>query len=128
MTTEIDGYKSLPTRISVAQNVRFHKEAATGIAPFAANGIAPAFGTYQADANKSDNEFDMQTKFVETELEDDTTLDVLSVVKEQTAHEDWWNNIAIAEKTSIEKGLADVRADRTVTHSEVKKRYEKWLM
>jgi hypothetical protein len=63
-----------------------------------------------------------------TELEDDTTLDVLSVVKEQTAQEDWWNNISIAEKTSIEKGLADLRADRTITHSEVKKRYEKWLM
>jgi hypothetical protein len=60
MITEINGYKSLLMRISIAQNVQFHKEAATGITPFAAkiNGIAPAFGTYQADANKLDNEFE----------------------------------------------------------------------
>jgi hypothetical protein len=69
MSTKIDGYKSLLTRISVAQNVQFHKEAATGIAPFVANvsGIAPAFGTYQADASKLDDEFNTQTKLIETD-------------------------------------------------------------
>jgi hypothetical protein len=69
MITEIYGYKRLLTRITVAQNVQFHKEAATGIVPFTEkiNGIASAFGSYQTDANKLDDEFNTQTKFIETE-------------------------------------------------------------
>jgi hypothetical protein len=44
MITEINGYKSLLTHITIAQNVQFHKETAAGIVPFVAkiNGIAPA--------------------------------------------------------------------------------------
>jgi hypothetical protein len=89
MNTKIDGFKSLLTRITVAQNVQFHKEAAAGIAPFAAkiNGIAPAFGTYQTDANKLDNEFNTQTKFIETDelvardkKRDSTTAQLISRV------------------------------------------------
>jgi hypothetical protein len=69
MSIEIDGYKSLLTRISVAQNVQFHKEAVTEIANFVGsiNGIAPAFGAYQTAANKLDDEFNTQTKFIETD-------------------------------------------------------------
>jgi hypothetical protein len=63
-----------------------------------------------------------------TELQDSTMLDTLEVIKNQSAQEDWWNSISVAEKTSIEKGLSDIQAGRTVSHSEVKKRYEKWLM
>jgi predicted transcriptional regulator len=36
--------------------------------------------------------------------------------------------LSVAEKISIENGLSDVKAGKTTTHSEVKKRYEKWLM
>jgi predicted transcriptional regulator len=32
------------------------------------------------------------------------------------------------EKTSIEKGLLDANAGWTVSHSKVKKYYEKWLV
>jgi hypothetical protein len=89
MSTEIDGYKSLLTRITVAQNVQFHKEAAAGIAPFVPkiNGIAPAFGSYQADTDKLDDEFDTQTKFIETDelvakdsKRDGTTVQLVSRV------------------------------------------------
>jgi hypothetical protein len=86
MSLKIDGYKSLLTRTTVAQNVQFHKEAAKGIAPFAVkiNGIATAFDTYQEDTNNLDNEFDTQTKSIETsELvlldskRDNTTLQII---------------------------------------------------
>jgi hypothetical protein len=63
-----------------------------------------------------------------TELQDDTMLDVLEVIQKQGMQEDWWNTVSMAEKSSIEKGLADVRAGRVVAHADVKKRYEKWLM
>ncbi|MDR1897596.1 MAG: hypothetical protein LBR10_12480 [Prevotellaceae bacterium] len=63
-----------------------------------------------------------------TELDDDTTLNVLEIIKNQSTQEDWWNTISDAEKESIAKGLADVKAGRTITHLEVKKRYEKWLI
>jgi hypothetical protein len=68
MSLKIDGYKSLLTRITVAQNVQFHKEAATGIAPFTVkiNGIAIAFNTYKEDTEKLDNEFNTQPKSIET--------------------------------------------------------------
>jgi hypothetical protein len=87
MNSKIDGYKSLLTRITVAQNVQFHREAATGIAPFAAkvSGIATALDSYQEDTNRLDDEFDTQTKSIETsELilldnkRDGTTVQIIS--------------------------------------------------
>jgi hypothetical protein len=63
-----------------------------------------------------------------TELQDDTILNTLEVIKEQSTHEDWWDDISVAEISSIEKGLLEATAGRTVSHSEVKKRYDKWLM
>jgi hypothetical protein len=87
MGLKIDGYKSLLARIAIAQNVQFHKEAATRIAPFATkiNGIAIAFDTYQKDTNKLDDEFNTQAKSIETnELvlldnkRDNTTVQIIS--------------------------------------------------
>jgi hypothetical protein len=62
-----------------------------------------------------------------TELDDEITLSVLDIIKEQSVHENWWNHISDAEKVSIEKGLSDFREGKTISHSEVKKRYEQWL-
>jgi hypothetical protein len=63
-----------------------------------------------------------------TELQDNTILDILEVIQKQGMQEDWWNTISIAEKSSIEKGISDIGEGRVVAHSEVKKRYEKWLI
>ncbi|MDR1339047.1 MAG: DUF6261 family protein [Prevotellaceae bacterium] len=87
MSLKIDGYKSLLTRITIAQNVQFHREAATGIAPFTAkvNGIATAFDTYREDTDRLDDEFNTQAKSIETgELllldnkRDSTTVQIIS--------------------------------------------------
>jgi predicted transcriptional regulator len=62
-----------------------------------------------------------------TELDNEITLNVLDIIKEQSTDEDWWNHISDVEKASIEKGLSDAIEGKTVSHSEVKKRYEQWL-
>ena len=61
-------------------------------------------------------------------LQDSSTLKALETIKEQNSMDDWWDNLSIAEKTSIEEGLSDVLIGKTIAHSEVKKRYEKWLI
>jgi hypothetical protein len=40
---------------------------------------------------------------------------------------DWWSEISESEKTSIKKGLNDLDNNNTISNSEVKKLYEKWL-
>jgi hypothetical protein len=87
MNTKIDGYKSLLTHITVAQNVQFHRDATKQIDSLASQiaGIVPAFETYKSDANALDAEFDRKSKFVETEelaLKDDyrdaTTVQIIN--------------------------------------------------
>jgi hypothetical protein len=40
---------------------------------------------------------------------------------------DWWETISEEEKRSIEKGLQDADLGKLVSHSKVKKLYDKWL-
>jgi hypothetical protein len=69
MNTKIDGYKSLLTHITVAQNVQFHRDATGQIEPLApqVNGIVPAFEAYKSDAVALDAEFDRKNKTLETD-------------------------------------------------------------
>lgn len=43
------------------------------------------------------------------------------------AEENWKIGLSNIEVEAIEEGLADIEAGRTVSHEEVRKRYEKWL-
>ena len=63
------------------------------------------------------------------ELDDQSTLQQLKMIKEQsiTAQQDWWDTISSEERQSIERGLEDSEEGRTTPHSEVMKRYAKWL-
>jgi hypothetical protein len=69
MNTKIDGYKSLLARITVAQNVQFHKDVAGQIEPLAVNvsGLAPAFEAYKTDSAALDAEFDRKNRSIETD-------------------------------------------------------------
>lgn len=60
-------------------------------------------------------------------LDDETTIEKLKLVKDATAENGWWEELSEAEVASIERGLADEKAGRVIPHDEVKKRYEKWL-
>jgi hypothetical protein len=117
MSLKIDGYKSLLTRITIAQNVQFHKEAATGIAPFTVNinGIAIAFNTYKEDTEILDNEFDTKTKSIETnELaildnkRDNTTIQIIDRID---YHAKFPENNEEADAALKLKFIADIYGD-----------------
>lgn len=62
-------------------------------------------------------------------LKDETTLRMLKELKEKSAsnQNDWWNSITAEERMSIERGIADSENGRLTPHSEIRKKYVKWL-
>jgi IS1 family transposase len=62
-------------------------------------------------------------------LSDKSTLRQLKKIKEQSEvkQQDWFDTISAQERESIERGLEDSKNGRVRPHSEVRKRYEKWL-
>lgn len=60
-------------------------------------------------------------------LNDETTIERLKLLKDNTPENDWWDELSSAEIASIERGKADAKAKRLTSHEDVKKRYEKWL-
>ena len=50
---------------------------------------------------------------------------IMELKQEET--KDWWNEISDEEKESIEKGLSDAESGKLTPHSEIIKKYEKWL-
>ena len=56
-----------------------------------------------------------------TELNDLSVLAQVNAIKENAI------TASYAELQSIERGLEDFQQKRTVSHSQAKKRYEKWL-
>ena len=61
-----------------------------------------------------------------TMLDDESTIQkLIELRKSQT--KDWWAEISIEERVSIEKGIKDANAGNLKSHSEARKIYEKWL-
>jgi len=57
-------------------------------------------------------------------VENNEMLHYLKVIKDQTTFKsDWWDDLTIAQKAGIERGLSDIHAGRIVSHDEVKKKY-----
>lgn len=61
-----------------------------------------------------------------TSLNDVSMIDKIMELK-QEEKKDWWNEISDEEKESIEKGLSDAESGKLTPHSEIIKKYEKWL-
>ncbi|MBI2968168.1 MAG: hypothetical protein HYY40_10200 [Bacteroidetes bacterium] len=40
---------------------------------------------------------------------------------------DWWDTISETEKMSIDRGLLDIEKEKVTLHSDIRKKYEKWL-
>jgi predicted transcriptional regulator len=59
-----------------------------------------------------------------TNISDSHLIDKLMKIAETT---DWWNEISVAERKSIEKGLKDIEESRVFDHSEVREKYEKYI-
>ncbi len=58
-------------------------------------------------------------------VEDVSLLDKILALRKQ--EKDWWETISDDEKAAIEEGIAQADAGNLIPHSEVRKRYEKWL-
>ncbi|MBB4119980.1 hypothetical protein GGR32_002292 [Mesonia hippocampi] len=59
-------------------------------------------------------------------LNDKSLIDKLMKLREKEKS-DWWNEISIKEKESIEKGILDADNGNLTSHANVKGIYEKWL-
>lgn len=59
-------------------------------------------------------------------LNDTSLIDKLMKLREKEKN-DWWNEISVSEKESIEKGIQDADNGKLTSHSNVKGIYEKWL-
>ncbi len=59
-------------------------------------------------------------------LEDESIISDLITLRNKL-DSDWWSKISDSEKASIKKGLSDMDNNNTISNSEVKKLYEKWL-
>lgn len=59
-------------------------------------------------------------------IEDSIIIDkLMKFRKEET--KDWWNDISVVEKESIELGIRDADNGNLKPHSTARKIYEKWL-
>jgi hypothetical protein len=57
-------------------------------------------------------------------LTDQTVIENLKLFKENfSASKDWWETISDSEKQSIDRGLTDIKNNRTQSHSDVMKKY-----
>ena len=61
-----------------------------------------------------------------TSLNDVSMIDKILELKQKET-KDWWNETSDEEKKSIEKGLSDAESGKLKPHSEIRKKYEKWL-
>ena len=61
-----------------------------------------------------------------TSLNDVSMIDKLLELKNKES-KDWWDETSDEEKESIEKGLEDANSRKLKPHSEIRKKYEKWL-
>lgn len=64
-----------------------------------------------------------------TGLDDKATLSQLRKIKEQSDIKlnDLVDSISLKERESIQRGIEDAANGRVTPHSEVRKKYEKWL-
>ena len=61
-----------------------------------------------------------------TTLNDESVIQKLIDLRNNQL-KDWWNELSNAEIESIEKGIKDADNGNLVSHSEVRKTYEKFL-
>ena len=76
-------------------------------------------------------DFDIESKKLAliqwlTSLNDVSMIDKILELKNKES-KDWWNETSDEEKESIEKGLSDAESGNLKPHSEIRKKYEKWL-
>jgi len=61
-------------------------------------------------------------------VKDQSLLEKIQFLKDHPkASADWWESISESAKLSIDRGLEDVAKSKTKPHSEIRKKYAKWV-
>jgi uncharacterized protein YehS (DUF1456 family) len=60
-------------------------------------------------------------------VKDEKVIKKVKNLLQKEQEEDFYNTLNNEQIASIERGLDDVKKGKTIPHSKVKKRYEKWL-
>jgi predicted transcriptional regulator len=61
-------------------------------------------------------------------LNDSSVIEKLKKIYEENSQtSDWWNEISLQEKESIERGLKDIEEGKVHSHETARKVYEKYL-
>jgi hypothetical protein len=113
MSTKIDGYKSVLTHISIAQNVQFHRDATGQFVTLApqVNGIVPAFETYKSDANALDAKFYRKNKSIETDelafKDDYSDATIVQLINRIDYHSKYPQNDREKEVANVLQFIAD---------------------
>lgn len=53
----------------------------------------------------------------------DILVQIHTLLQTEEEDRDWWDDLSVAQKTSIEAGLADLKEGRRKSHAEVMKKY-----
>lgn len=61
------------------------------------------------------------------DLNDELAIAHLKALKNSYGSADWWNDLSDEAKAAIELGLSDIDEGNVLPHSEVLKKYERWL-
>jgi hypothetical protein len=60
-----------------------------------------------------------------TKLDDNEIIEYLKIVKDSNSEgNDWWDDLSDVQKQGIERGLNDIINGRTISHDDVKSRYD----
>jgi len=59
------------------------------------------------------------------QLTDESMIAKLKALRSE--QEDWWGQITAEEKAEIEEGLLQADRGEVKSHSEIRKKYERWL-
>lgn len=59
------------------------------------------------------------------QLSDESVIAKIKALRNEKA--DWWDEISLEEKAEIEEAILQADQGETKSHSEIRKKYEKWL-
>lgn len=57
---------------------------------------------------------------------DEKVVKMMYAMLEDDAKKDWWDDLSVDAKASINRGLQDIKEGRVKPHDEVMKKYKKW--
>ena len=63
------------------------------------------------------------------EIQDNDLIDLIKNLVDipRSSKSDWWNQISLEEKESINRGLNDLEQGKIYRHDQIRRKYEKWL-